>query len=43
MLYAYVWQDYYGEEYYQDPNSAADEQDESGSSSMFNDEAVSCL
>ncbi|XP_048058880.1 proline-rich protein PRCC [Megalobrama amblycephala] len=31
-------QDYYGEGYYQDPD-AADEQDESGSSSMFNDEA----
>ncbi|XP_067282126.1 proline-rich protein PRCC [Pseudorasbora parva] len=32
-------QEYYGEGYYQDPNSAADEQDGSGSSSMFNDEA----
>ncbi|XP_073677592.1 proline-rich protein PRCC [Garra rufa] len=32
-------QDYYGEGYYQDPNPAADEQDDSGSSSMLNDEA----
>ncbi|KAK2887564.1 hypothetical protein QQF64_013235 [Cirrhinus molitorella] len=32
-------QDYYGEGYSQDPNPAADEQDDSGSSSMFNDEA----
>ncbi|XP_016425097.1 proline-rich protein PRCC isoform X1 [Sinocyclocheilus rhinocerous] len=33
-------QDYYGEGYYQDPNPAADEQEDSGSSSLFNDEAV---
>uniref|UniRef100_A0A673IVU1 Proline rich mitotic checkpoint control factor n=1 Tax=Sinocyclocheilus rhinocerous TaxID=307959 RepID=A0A673IVU1_9TELE len=32
-------QDYYGEGYYQDPNAAADEQEVSGSSSLFNDEA----
>uniref|UniRef100_A0A673KP00 Proline-rich protein PRCC-like n=1 Tax=Sinocyclocheilus rhinocerous TaxID=307959 RepID=A0A673KP00_9TELE len=32
-------QDYYGEGYYQDPNPAADEQEDSGSSSLFNDEA----
>ncbi|XP_077051307.1 proline-rich protein PRCC isoform X1 [Siphateles boraxobius] len=32
-------QDYLEEGYYQDPNPEADEQDESGSSSMFNDEA----
>uniref|UniRef100_A0A672K7G8 Proline-rich protein PRCC-like n=1 Tax=Sinocyclocheilus grahami TaxID=75366 RepID=A0A672K7G8_SINGR len=32
-------QDYYGEGYYQDPNAAADEQEDSGSSSLFNDEA----
>ncbi len=43
MFYAYVWQDCYGEGYIPDPNPAADEQDESGSSSLFNDEAVSCL
>lgn len=43
MFYAYVCQDYYGEGYYQGPNPAADEQEDSGSSSMFNDEAVSCL
>lgn len=43
MLHAYVWQDYLEEGYYQDPNAAADEQGDSGSSSMFNDEAVSCL
>ncbi len=43
MFYAYVWQDYYGEGYFPDTNPAADEQDDSGSSSLFNDEAVSCL
>ncbi|XP_059365172.1 proline-rich protein PRCC-like [Carassius carassius] len=32
-------EDYYGEGYYQDPNPAADEQEDSGSSSLFNDEA----
>ncbi|XP_016348128.1 proline-rich protein PRCC-like [Sinocyclocheilus anshuiensis] len=32
-------QDYYGEGYYQDPNPAADGQEDSGSSSLFNDEA----
>lgn len=39
----YVLQDYYGQSYYQDPNPEAQEQDESGSSSMFEDEAVSSL
>ncbi|XP_056336028.1 proline-rich protein PRCC [Danio aesculapii] len=32
-------QEYYGEGYYQDPNPGADEEEESGSSSLFNDEA----
>ncbi|KAI7799161.1 proline-rich protein PRCC [Triplophysa rosa] len=32
-------QDYYGQSYYEDPNPEAQEQDESGSSSMFEDEA----
>lgn len=32
-------QDYYGQSYYQDPNPEAQEQDESASSSMFEDEA----
>lgn len=32
-------QDYYGEGYFPDPNPEADEQDDSGSSSLFNDEA----
>ncbi|XP_052441214.1 proline-rich protein PRCC-like [Carassius gibelio] len=32
-------QDYYGEGYFPDPNPAADDQEDSGSSSLFNDEA----